>query len=77
MTAPPLPPRDIGLKFYHSKFGFGGRGSFVEYGDRSIPSHGWWIIPWEDEDISAAEASVLRDEANQRFQSMSEGDTAA
>jgi len=54
MTAPPLPPRDIGLKFYRSLFGFSGRGSFVEYGDRSIPSHGWWIIPWEDEDISFA-----------------------
>src|SRR5258705_12385915 len=45
--------RVIGLKFYHSLFGFTARRFFVEYGDSSTPSHGWWIIPGEAELIDS------------------------
>jgi hypothetical protein len=39
------------MKFYYSYFSFTSRCLFVEYGDPSIPSHGWWMIPgtWEDQ----------------------------
>ena len=47
-SAPPAgKTRVIGLKFYSSLFGFTARCFFVEYGDHSTPSHGWWLIPGE------------------------------
>jgi hypothetical protein len=47
----------MGLRFYRSLFGFTARCAFVEYGDPSIPSHGWWMIPWEAESDSGGTAA--------------------
>ena len=44
MPTSPLP------KFYLHYFGFTTSCLFVEYGDPSIPSHSWWIVPGTLED---------------------------
>jgi hypothetical protein len=38
------------IKFFHHYFGFCANCLFVEYGDPSIASHSWWIVPgtWEE-----------------------------
>jgi hypothetical protein len=38
------------VKFFHHYFGFCANCLFVEYGDPSIASHSWWIVPgtWEE-----------------------------
>ena len=42
---------NIITKLYHHFFTFTGSSMYVEYGDPSIPSHSWWIVPgtWEYE----------------------------
>ncbi len=57
-SAPPAgKTRVIVLKFYRSLFGFTARYFFVEYGDHSTPSHGWWRIPGEAELIDSGDAA--------------------